>query len=68
VLTIKDILSRFRLPLTVKLVQGVWPKVDKTLFTGLIRFDWAYTDETAFMCPIDKGKVKVTPVPTEIPL
>lgn len=67
VLTIKDILSRFRLPLTVKLVQGVWPKVDKTRFTGLIRFDWAYTDETAFMCPIDKGNVKITPVPTEIP-
>ncbi|CAC5410942.1 unnamed protein product [Mytilus coruscus] len=57
VFTIKDILSRFRLPMTVKLVQGVWPKVDKNRFTGLTRFDWAYTDETAFMCPIDKANI-----------
>ncbi|CAG2186978.1 uncharacterized protein LOC143058649 [Mytilus galloprovincialis] len=67
VFTIRDILSRFRLPMTVKLVQGVWPKVDKNRFTGLTRFDWAYTDETAFMCPIDKGEIRITPVPTDVP-
>lgn len=68
VFMIKDILSRFRMPLTVKLVQGVWPNVEKNRFTGMIRFDWAYTDETAFICPTDKGNVRITPVPSEIPL
>lgn len=68
VFMVKDLLTRFRMPLTVKLVQGVWPKVDKNRFTGLIRFDWAYTDETAFICPLEKGNIRITPVPTEIPL
>ncbi|KAK3089397.1 hypothetical protein FSP39_003321 [Pinctada imbricata] len=68
VMTIKDILRRFRLPLTVKLVQGVWPKVDQNKFTGIVRLNWAYTDETAFVCPLDKGHFRITPVPTEVPL
>jgi len=67
VFMIKDVLQRFRLPITVKLVQGIWPKVDASKFTGLIRLDWAYTDGTAFLCPIDKHSIRITPVPTEIP-
>lgn len=66
VMTIKDIIGRFRLPLTVKLVQGVWPKVDSNRFTGTIRLDWVYTDEVAFLCPLDRGMFRITPVPTEI--
>lgn len=68
VFTMKDILTRFRLPLTVKLVMGVFPKVDPSKFTGVIRLDWAYTDDTAFICPIDPNNLRITPVPTEIPL
>ena len=68
VMTIKDILRRFRLPLTVKLIQGVWPKVDQNKFTGIVRLNWAYSDETAFVCPLDKGHFRITPVPTEVPL
>ncbi|XP_048762824.1 uncharacterized protein LOC125671290 [Ostrea edulis] len=66
VMTIKDIIGRFRLPLTVKLVQGVWPKVDSNRFTGVIRLDWVYTDEVAFLCPLDRGMFRITPVPTEV--
>lgn len=66
VMTIKDIIGRFRLPLTVKLVQGVWPKVDSNRFTGIIRLDWVYTDEVAFLCPLDRGMFRITPVPTEV--
>ncbi|GFO13329.1 grb2-associated and regulator of mapk protein [Plakobranchus ocellatus] len=68
VFSIRDIVRRFRLPLTVKLVMGVRPKVDPSKFTGLIRLDWAYTDETAFVCPIEKNHVRLLPVPKEAPL
>ncbi|KAH3698622.1 hypothetical protein DPMN_086166 [Dreissena polymorpha] len=68
VFLIKDIINRFRLPLTVKLVQGVWPKVDTTRFTGLIRLDWAYTDEIAFVCPLDRTVPRIYPIPTEVSL
>lgn len=69
VFRIKDVIERFRLPLTLKLVQGVWPKVDSSRFTGIIRLDWAYTDETAFVCPLDnKGTPRIYPVPTEVNL
>ncbi|OWF54398.1 uncharacterized protein LOC110445145 [Mizuhopecten yessoensis] len=64
----KDIVKVFRLPLTVKLVMGVWPKVDPSKFTGYMRLDWTYTDETAFLCPLDKHSIRITPVPTEVPL
>ncbi|KAH9490604.1 hypothetical protein Btru_033806 [Bulinus truncatus] len=65
VFNIRDIVRRFRLPLTVKLVIGVRPKVDASRFTGLIRLDWVYTDETAFVCPVDKNVVRLLPVPTD---
>ncbi|XP_059140253.1 uncharacterized protein LOC131928281 [Physella acuta] len=65
VFNIRDIVRRFRLPLTVKLVQGVRPKVDPSRFTGLIRLDWVYTDETAFVCPVDKNIIRLLPVPTD---
>jgi len=65
VFNIRDIVRRFRLPLTVKLVQGVRPKVDPVRFTGLIRLDWVYTDETAFVCPIEKNHVRLLPVPVD---
>lgn len=68
VFMIKDVIHRFRLPLTVKLVQGVWPKVDSTRFTGMIRLDWAYTDETAFVCPLDRNTPRIYPIPTEVNL
>ena len=68
VFTIKDIIKRFRLPLTIKLIQGVWPKVDSSRFTGVIRLDWAYTDETAFVCPLDRAAPRVYPIPTEVNL
>lgn len=68
VLKLSDITKRFRLPLTVRLVQGVWPKVESSRFTGIIRLDWAYTDENAFLCPLDKGNLRICPVPTEVPL
>ncbi|XP_046567925.1 uncharacterized protein LOC124276340 [Haliotis rubra] len=68
VFTIRDIIRRFRLPLTVKLIQGVKPKVDSSRFTGLIRLDWVYTDETAFVCPLEKTHVRMLPVPTDINL
>ncbi|XP_005100611.1 uncharacterized protein LOC101856271 [Aplysia californica] len=65
VFNIRDIIRRFRLPLTVKLIQGVRPKVDPSRFTGLIRLDWVYSDETAFVCPIEKNHVRLLPVPTD---
>lgn len=68
VFTIKDILKRFRLPLTIKLIQGVWPKVDSSRFSGLIRLDWVYTDETAFICPLDRAAPRIYPIPTEVHL
>ena len=68
VFTIKDIIKRFRLPLTIKLVQGVWPKVDSSRFTGVVRLDWAYTDETAFICPLDRSAPRIYPIPTEVNL
>jgi len=68
VFLIKDIMHRFRLPLTVKLIQGVWPKVDANRFTGLIRLDWAYTDENAFVCPLDRNQPRIYPIPTEVNL
>lgn len=68
VFLIKDIIHRFRLPLTVKLVQGVWPKVDSSRFTGLIRLDWAYTEETAFVCPLDRNVPRIFPIPTAVNL
>lgn len=64
----KDIVKMFRLPLTVKLVMGVWPKVDTSKFTGYMRLNWTYTDETAFLCPLDKHSIRITPVPTEVAL
>lgn len=66
VFQIRDIVRRFRLPLTVKLVQGVRPKVDPSRFTGVIRLDWVYTDETAFVCPVDKNLVRLLPVPIDV--
>lgn len=66
VFNIRDIVRRFRLPLTVKLVQGIRPKVDPSRFTGLIRLDWVYTDETAFVCPIEKNNVRLLPVPSDV--
>ncbi|CAL1544989.1 unnamed protein product [Lymnaea stagnalis] len=68
VFQIRDIVRRFRLPLTVKLVQGVRPKVDPSRFTGVIRLDWVYTDETAFVCPVDKNLVRLLPVPIDVNL
>ncbi|RUS90152.1 hypothetical protein EGW08_002119 [Elysia chlorotica] len=68
VFSIRDVVRRFRLPLTVKLVMGVRPKVDPSKFTGLIRLDWVYTDETAFVCPIEKNHVRLLPVPRDAPL
>ena len=68
VFTMKDVIQRFRLPLTVKLVQGVWPKVDSNRFTGIIRLDWAYTDETAFVSPLDRQAPRIYPIPTEVNL
>ncbi|KAK0069940.1 hypothetical protein Bpfe_001117 [Biomphalaria pfeifferi] len=68
VFNIRDIVRRFRLPLTVKLVQGVRPKVDPARFTGLIRLDWVYTDDTAFVCPVDKNVVRLLPVPNDVNL
>ena len=65
VFNIRDIVQRFRLPLTVKLVQGVRPRVDQSRFTGFIRLDWVYTDETAFVCPIEKNHVRLLPVPSD---
>lgn len=68
VFMIKDVIHKFRLPLTVKLIQGVWPKVDTSRFTGMIRLDWAYTDETAFICPLDRNTPRIYPVPTQVNL
>lgn len=68
VFMIKDVIHKFRLPLTVKLVQGVWPKVDSSRFTGLIRLDWAYTDEVAFVCPLDRNTPRIYPIPTDVSL
>ncbi|KAH3698449.1 hypothetical protein DPMN_085970 [Dreissena polymorpha] len=68
VFLIKDIINRFRLPLTVKLVHGVWPKVDATRFTGLIRLDLEYTDEIAFVCPLNRKAHRLYTIPTEVSL
>ncbi|ESP05490.1 hypothetical protein LOTGIDRAFT_228055 [Lottia gigantea] len=68
VFSIKDIIKRFRLPLTVKLIQGIKPKVDPSRFSTLIRLDWVYTDETAFISPLEKNHVRILPVPTDTPI
>lgn len=66
--TIKDMIKKFRLPLTVKLVQGVWPKVDSNKFTGIVRLDWVYSDQIAFVCPLEKDHLRMLPISTDIPL
>nr|KAG5698368.1 hypothetical protein BaRGS_010954 [Batillaria attramentaria] len=63
VFNIRDIVRRFRLPLTVKLAHGVRPRVDPSKFTGMMRLDWVYTEETAFVCPLEKNHVRLMPVP-----
>ncbi|KAL8596167.1 hypothetical protein ACOMHN_021207 [Nucella lapillus] len=68
VFNIRDIVRRFRLPLTVKLVQGVRPRVPDSKFTGIIRLDWVYTEETAFVCPLEKNHVRLLPVPCDVAL
>ncbi|XP_050401514.1 uncharacterized protein LOC126818248 [Patella vulgata] len=68
VFSIKDIIRRFRLPLTVKLIQGIKPKVDPSRFSTLIRLDWVYTDETAFMSPLEKNHIRILPVPADAQL
>ena len=68
VLSIRDIVRRFRLPLTVKLVHGVRPKVPESKFSGLVRLDWVYTEETAFVCPVEKNHVRLLPVPCDVSL
>lgn len=65
---IHDIVKKYRMPLTVKLVQGIWPRVDSHRFTGLIRLDWVYIDETAFVCPFEKDQLRMIPVPLGAPL
>lgn len=65
VLQIRDIIQKYRMPLTVKLVHGIWPKVEKERFTGLIRLDWVYVDDTVFMCPFEKDTVRMIPVPLD---
>lgn len=65
---INDIVKKYRMPLTVKLVQGVWPRVDSNRFTGYIRLDWVYVDETAFVCPFEKDQLRMIPIPLNAPL
>ncbi|XP_029639590.1 uncharacterized protein LOC115214529 [Octopus sinensis] len=65
VLQIRDIIQKYRMPLTVKLVHGIWPKVEKERFTGLIRLDWVYVDDTVFMCPFEKDIIRMIPVPLD---
>ncbi|GAB1608372.1 uncharacterized protein LOC106878872 [Argonauta hians] len=68
VLQIRDIIRKYRMPLTVKLVHGVWPKVEKERFSGLIRLDWVFVDETVFVCPFEKDIIRMIPVPLDAPL
>ena len=65
VFNIRDIVRRFRLPLTVKLAHGVRPRVPDSKFSGLVRLDWVYTEETAFVCPLEKNHVRLLPVPCD---
>ncbi|KAL8590225.1 hypothetical protein ACOMHN_010420 [Nucella lapillus] len=68
VFTIRNIIRRFRLPLTVKLVYGVRPKVSESKFSGLIRLDWVFMEETVFVCPLEKNHVRLLPVPCDVTL
>lgn len=68
VFTIRDIVGRFRLPLTVKLAQGVKPRVSESKFSGLLRLEWVYSEETAFVCPLEKNHVRLLPVPCDVNL
>jgi hypothetical protein len=68
VFSIRDIVRRFRLPLTVKLAQGVKPRVSESKFSGMLRLEWVYTEETAFVCPLEKNHVRLMPVPCEVNL
>ncbi|XP_076462854.1 uncharacterized protein LOC143295166 [Babylonia areolata] len=68
VFTIRDIIRRFRLPLTVQLVHGVRPKVPDSKFSGLVRLDWVYSEETAFVSPLEKNHVRLLPVPCDVSL
>jgi hypothetical protein len=66
--TIKGILNKFHLPLTIRLVFGTYPKqMPKGRFCGIIRLLYVYQDETAFVCPA-KGDYRMLPISTEEPL
>ena len=52
--TIKGLLEKFRLPITVRLVHGaVSTKMEKN-WTSVFRFNGMYSDETAFVLPLKK--------------
>lgn len=55
VMIIKDIIGCFCFFFIVKLVQGVWFKVDSNWFMGIICLDWVYMDEVVFLCFLDCG-------------
>ncbi|XP_064625278.1 uncharacterized protein LOC135486428 [Lineus longissimus] len=66
--TIKGILNKFHLPLTIRLVFGTYPKqLPKGRFCGVIRLLYVYQDETAFVCPA-RGEYRMLPISTEVPL
>ena len=65
---IKGLLQKFRLPITVRLVHGIIPsRIDRNSFSGIFRLLSVYTDETAFVCPIQKD-TKMVPISTREPL
>ena len=52
----------------MKLAQGVKPRVSDSKFSGLLRLEWVYTEETAFVCPLEKNHVRLLPVPCDVNL
>lgn len=64
---VQAMLQKFRLPITVRLVNGIIPTKLEKHFTGVFRLLHIYSDETAFLCPLKKDS-KMVPVSTREPL
>lgn len=58
--TLTDLVTRFRLPIMVRLVYGLTPTGSKVKFTGCFRLVSTETDTVAFIMPLDMSQKNVT--------
>ena len=60
---LKNLLEKFRLPISVRLVHGAVPSKLQRHFTKVFRLLSLYSNQTAFVCPLKKD-AKMVPIST----